>query len=805
MQYPLLPLLGLFIGGIIIGYHMDIPLYISVPASLAFLAGLFLSVMRGDRWCARSFLILSVVALGIFNIGISMDTVPPERGIAPFLDGKKLTIEGLVRSPPEVWPHKTDLIVDIERIIDGNRYITVTDRVLLSVGLTDRTFRYGDYIRARTRLRKPHNFNNPGGFDYRRFLSFRGITFRGSVNNPIDIVTIRENCGPLFQTSLERYRENIRTLIGDTAPFPESRILQALILGEKRGIPRDIIDTFNMTGISHILAISGLHVGIIAFLSILVIRAILKTSVYLLLRFNITTVSLVCAALPIIGYALIAGLRISTIRATIMICCFLIAVIIGRERDLLNTLAFAALAILAVSPASLFAVSFQLSFVAVAAILIITPALQALLPRGLITETPAAHRFVTFVLVTLSATLGTAPLIAYYFNRISTMTLLSNSLIIPIIGFIVLPLGLVAAVLLPLSAMAASLLITIVSPCIGVSIAILEYLAGCPLSTFTVATPSVTGMLLYYGTLFLAVKLIQTHRIHYVIALTLTIFSMIGLFTFHHWEATHPGKLKLTVLDVGQGSAALVRFPRGRTMLIDGGGFCGGTFDVGRHVVAPYLWHERLKSIDIVVLTHPHEDHLGGLIFVLKHFPVQEVWSNGEGVDTESYREFTRLITEGAIPHRIVHAGTPPRIIDGAVIAILHPPSPRRGAVFDTNNASVVMKIAYKGVSLLLPGDIEKSGESWLLRDGSLLKSTILLAPHHGACTSVTPSFLAAVNPRYVLCSCGTENIFGYPNEGLVAACRNRGITLLRTDRQGALLFSTNGSDVRYACTVTDS
>jgi len=803
MQHPLLPLLGLFIGGIITGYHMDIPLLISLPVSLGFLAGLFLSVLRGNRRYALSFLILSVVALGIFNIGLSMTPAPPERGVTPFLDGKQLTIEGIVRSSPEVWPHKTDLIVDIERIIDGKRYVTVTDRVLLSVGLTDRTFRYGDYIRARTRLRKPHNFNNPGGFDYRRFLSFRGIALRGSVNNPTDIITIRQNCGTVFRASLERYRTKIRTLILDSASFPENRILQALILGEKRGIPRDIIDTFNMTGISHILAISGLHVGIIAFLCVLVIKGILKTSVYLLLRYNITTVSLVCAALPIIGYALIAGLRISTIRATIMICSFLVAVIIGRERDLLNTLAFAALAILAVSPASLFDVSFQLSFVAVAAILIVTPALQALLPRGTITDTKALHRFVTFICVTLSATLGTAPLIAYYFNRISTMTILSNSLIIPIIGFVVLPLGLVAAVLLPLSAMAASLLITIVSPCIGVSIAILEYLAGCPFSSFSVATPSLAGMFLYYGALFLAVKLIHAHRVHYAIAFALTVISLVGLFTFHHWEATHPGKLKMTVIDVGQGSSTLVRFPRGHTMLIDGGGFYGGYFDVGRHVVAPYLWHERIKGIDVVVLTHPQQDHLAGLVFILKNFPVAEVWSNGEESLSHAYKEFTGVMAERDIPHRIVNTDTPEGIIDGAVVRIIHPPP--SGPEFDTNNNSVVVKISYRHIDFLLSGDIEGQAEQFLLATNNDLHSTMLLAPHHGAYTPVTPSFIEAVGPRVIACSCGRYNCFGFPRPELLDLCRTMGIRILRTDTMGALSFSTDGTVVRYACTVPDS
>ncbi len=804
MQQPIIPLLMFFIAGIISGYLVAIPAFIVLSLSLFSFTCLIFSFIRGGRWFSISCIFLSLFFFGILNSHLYLYPASSSIDISRFIDKEKITIEGVVCKAPDVSPHKVDLIVAAQRIIDGALFIPTDETILLSLRLKGHPFQYGDYIRATVRLRKPHNFNNPGGFDYKEYLLFRGIQYRGFVNNPTDIVTIRENRGNIFKASLERYRSKLRNLIVEHSPAPESSILQALILGEKREIPFDILDHFNRTGVSHMLAISGLHIGIIAFLAIFIVRLIMKTSEYLLLRFNMVKVSLICAVMPIIGYASIAGFRISTIRATIMIISLLIAILIGRERDLLNTLACAALAILAFSPMSLFDVSFQLSFIAVAAIVIITPALHSLLPTWEISEISYAKkifkRFAVFIFVTFSAALGTAPLIAYYFNRISTMTLFSNIIIIPIIGFIVLPLGILSAFILPFSTPAAALFIKIASLFVGLSNSIIGYLAHFPFSSFSVTTPSIPEIVLYYSFIFIAVKLIHSPKARYSIALAVISLCIIGLFLSIHIKATNPGKLRVTCIDVGQGSSTLVRFPGGRTMLVDGGGFYSGSFDVGRYVVAPYLWHERIKTIDLMVLTHPHQDHLAGLVFVLKNFAVKEVWSNGTTVESDSYKEFTRVIAERHIPHRIVSRDTFERIIGDAIVGIIHPP--KGSTQFDTNNNSVVMKITYKKIAILLPADIEEAAQQFLLSEGTGLKSDILLAPHHGAYTPATPSFLGAVRPRFVVSSCGKDNVFGFPDEELVDICRRLGITLLRTDTGGAISFVTDGTEIHYSCHI---
>ena len=249
----------------------------------------------------------------------------------------------------------------------------VSGKLLLSVGENTRFFKYGDLIRTEVHLRHPRNFGNPGAFDYERHLRLQGIRVRGFVKDPLKIVLIREGQGDPARQALEKFRTRIRERIRSQAPFPEGTLIQAMTLGEQSEIPREIQDRFNRTGTSHIIAISGFNVGIIALIAFFLIRTLLKTSEVLLLRFNIQKLSASFAFAPVVFYAFVAGLGMSTVRALLMTLALLVTILMGRGRDLLNTLALAAFAILVVCPAALFDISFQLSFMAVASILLFMP------------------------------------------------------------------------------------------------------------------------------------------------------------------------------------------------------------------------------------------------------------------------------------------------------------------------------------------------------------------------------------------------------------------------------------------------
>jgi competence protein ComEC len=257
------------------------------------------------------------------------------------------------------------------------------------------------------------------------------------------------------------------------------------------------------------------------------------------------------------------------------------------------------------------------------------------------------------------------------------------------------------------------------------------------------------------------------------------------------WQRFFHSDLRVTFLDVGQGDAAVVEFPGSQVMVIDGGGFASEDFDPGEVIIAPFLWSQKINRVDYLVMSHPQLDHFGGMAFLAENFSPKELWSNGERGKGERFQRLeVAFDREGVRAASLCGPGVE-RVIRGVEVKVLHPPCGHSG--LKTNDASLVLRLSYKGVDFLFPGDLEKEGEQILLQRDSALASEVLKIPHHGSRTSSTEAFVEAVLPEVAVISAGHHNRFNFPAPEVVQRYEKKGSRVLRTDQAGAIAVVSDG------------
>lgn len=809
MRRPLLyPLLAL-IAGIWTGDHILFHYSGLACVSLAILMTLFLSVRK--KWANAAFaLILSFIfVIGLFSISRYQYLRSDVHHVMHFLSHDKLTIEGVVISSEQISPDKSLMLVECVRRISRQTYSKLTGRIRLIVP-SEINFDCGDFIRFRTSVKPIAGFHNPGGFDYQRYLNRQSIFVSGFISGAQDIILIRRHWKSSLPYAVDHFRQYLNRLIYAHAQTPEREILEAMTTGNQKAIPADIRDAFSQTGTSHILSISGLHVGLVASAGFFLILWLLKSSEYLMLRFNIIKVAAAASLIPVAVYALIAGMGTPVLRSAFMALSFLIALIIGKLRDLYNVLFGVALIILMILPESLFEISFQLSFSAVFALIYIVPRFSNPV-LSFLTSTPHWFQFgfrqiYLFIVVSVAATIGTLPIIIYYFNRLSTITILANLLAVPLLGMLTLLFILLFILTAVFSASAAGWVIKGASFFTSISIEIIKRLASLPWSSLSFIKPNGMEIILLYIILFGLIEILtpsdhKTDRrfaARHPLLIKIAVCAAIALLTvsgvYLDWKDKTSSDLKLTALDVGQGSSTLIEFPGGTRMLIDGGGFSDSSFDMGKSVVAPFLYSKRIRKIDIVVLTHPHPDHMQGLIYILNNFDVREVWTTDVKSDDDLYLLWEKTLSERKIKVRPITSRTPPVVLTTARIDYLWPDDLSvNSGIFDTNDQSLVLRITFGENRLLITGDISSRVESLLISSGNNLRSDVLLVPHHGSIHSSSAAFIQSVAPQYAIVSAGKNNAFRHPHPDVLNRYHANGVQIFRTDQHGSISVLSDG------------
>lgn len=817
MRRPLLyPLIAL-IAGIVIGDITSLPCFLLLSGAALMLLILLISIRNKWNVVAFIFILFFMLIVGIFNIQRHQYLADNHQHIKHKADNGQLTVEGIVVKSEPLPPARNVLVVSSRRILKDHVYLPVSGNIRLTIP-ADLSFQYGDFIRFHTKIRRITGFKNPGAHNYERFLNRQGISVSGYVSSNADIVLIRHNTADRMKLKLENIRLRLKHLIYANAPSPQREILEAMTLGNQKAIPLSVRDNFAKTGTSHILAISGLHIGMVAAAGFFLIILMLKSSEYLMLRFNIIKIAAAYAILPVVLYALIAGMGTTVLRATLMAVAFLIALLIGKQKDLYNILFGAALVILMITPDALFEISFQLSFSAVLAILYLVPKFKDMAlpipssaPQCLLV---LIRRFYIFVLVSAAATLGTLPIIIFYFNRVSALTLIANLMVVPLLGMITLTFSLVSMLTAVFSNALAGLLIQTAAFFTGIAVEIIERLASLSWSSFILTKPTLVEIILYYGSIFLLAEVITQGKntntrgftarhpslvkAGFMICLALILADSVHLALKDQYTTD----LKITAIDVGQGAATLLQLPRGVNILIDGGGSHDGSFDVGKNVIAPFLYAQRIRTIDIVVLTHPHPDHLQGLIHALNNFNVKEVWWTGLKLPDELNLLWQKTLCAGKFRIKIVSAQSPPENISGVRFQFLWPIQPpdhnNPETSYDAiNDSSLVIKITHGKENILMTGDISSEVETSLIASGNKLKSDLLFVPHHGSIHSSSDDFIRAVSCRFAVISAGKNNVFHHPHSVVLDRYKSAGVQIFRTDRDGAISATSDGQTLK--------
>lgn len=732
-----------------------------IKTAIAFLLGcvlcLHMSNLPGYGWLLLLLLpvllwyrqlLISAFIVGLLWAGFQAQLRLDDR-LSSALSGQDITTSGVIASIPE--QHQRVLRFNLKP--DSAH---LPDRIRLSWYHIDGALpKAGERWQFTMRLKPPRGMMNPGGFDYEKWLFSEGIGATGYIRQQGNNRLIT----PAPQWHINRLRQRIGDRLGLWLPDAQQRpLLLGLSTGQRDQLSPTHWRVLRQTGTSHLLAISGLHIGLAAAFGFFLFRWGWSLSLKALHWLPARQAGAVGGFVSALSYALLAGMAVPTQRALIMVGTVMLALWLKRPLYPSHVLAFSLLLVLIFDPMSVLSAGFWLSFSAVALILL-TCSGRFPPRRG------------NWAWIHLWLALGLLPMLVLFFGQFSLIAPLANVLAVPLVSLLVVPLILLAMLMMLFSQTLTSWLLMAADQLLSWLWQWLQWLAALPFADGQLGLPlSLSLLMMLLVILFLLPRGMPGKSLCLLLILPIA---------FYQPARPADGHIHFSLLDVGQGLAAVIE-TRQHTLVFDTGPRYSARFNTGSAVVAPFLKSRGITEVDRLIVSHGDNDHIGGVDGLKQHIAVADIVTSDRQALTDA---------------RVCEAGQQWQW-DGVTFHIL---LPGKGQAGSDNDRSCVLQVRADNIDVLLPGDIEKDSEQRLLSlYGKQLNSDILVVPHHGSATSSGMDFIQAVDPHYALFAVGYRNRYQFPKKRVVARYQQQGSAIMRTDKDGALLFDSLTQPLRW-------
>ena len=725
-----------------------------------------------------------------------------------YKDGEEIMIQAIVIS--DVREKEYNYVYEIKILRDNNKYKNTYLYLKISKKATEK-LKYGDIIEVNGNFIEVSSQRNYGGFQYKEYL--KSLKIYGTIKaNQLKVLS-RNRFNDIFSLA-NQVSSMMKQKIDSSIEERHAAIIKGIIFGDGSNIEEEIQENFRISSISHILAVSGMHVSYLVIGMQLFLKSIIGKR-----KTRFVTIAF------LISYMFITGFSPSVVRASIMNILLIGGEILYRKNDSWTSIAISLFLILIYNPFLIENIGLQFSYIGTMGIMILHKSIFKFLKNIKIKNRKWKYKFnrkVIFFIskikeilaVTLSAQLAIFPIMIYHFNLLGVYFLISNLLVSVIIG----PIIILSTIFIVFSFIfnPISKVICIVLKFFIQMLIIITNLAELPFSKLYLPTPKIWMILLYYILIIIfnfiyhiydSLKLNHTQiRVKNLIALAkyniflnkkkyrLRIMIIIIILLFSFFQCI-PKNLEINFVDVGQGDSTFIVTPRNKTILIDGGGSTTDEFDVGKSTLLPYILDKGYTKIDYIFISHFDQDHVGGILTILQEIKVKKVIISKQGENTENYQKFLEVIKEKGIPVTIVKKGDRVKIEKEIYFDILWPTSEliQENKI---NNNSLIMKMYYYNFSVLFTGDIEGKAEKKILEtyknEKDKLVSHVLKVAHHGSKTSTIKEFLDAVNPKIALIGVGKNNMFHHPSEEVIDELKEYGISIYRTDERGEITIHVN-------------